>query len=393
MLPEVLGSHGYQTHCVGKTHFYPQRTHLGFDSLESYEGLQNFTGRYTNDYFAWLAERSNGRLDENQAGLSFNSWIARPSPLPEEFHNNSWVASRAIEFIKRRDPTRPFFLNISFHRPHPPIDPPQTYWDEYKSRDLPEVPIGDWSGEHAVPMMDNDGWHGIIDRPALDRARRGYFAQIAHIDNQIGRVQNFIARNDVGPTAIVFTSDHGEMLGDHHLFRKSYAYEGSARVPLIVSVPGRAANDHICEHPAILHDVYATILDIADVDSPSYIEGRSLLPALSPSQSGDFFTREFVQGEHSECYDKSNAMQFIADGKEKYIWFPVTGREQLFDLKSDPQESHDLAGGNSNRLAAWRRELVRMLAERPDGLSDGKRLIPGTSPPSVRAALLENSEA
>ncbi|MDP7611431.1 MAG: hypothetical protein QGH62_03195, partial [Nitrospinaceae bacterium] len=89
--------------------------------------------------------------------------------------------------------------------------------------------------------------------------------------------------------------------------------------------------------------------------------------------------------------DITNAMQFLTDGKEKYIWFPVTGREQLFDLVADPSESHDLAETNSPRLEEWRGELMRRLAERPDGLSDGKRLISGASPPSVRSTLLEET--
>ena len=143
MLPERLGRAGYQTHCVGKTHFYPQRRHCGFDSLDSYEAGQNFDGLYVNDYHEWLRERSAGAFRDFDHGLDSNSWVARPSPLPEELHNNTWVVTKGIEFLRRRDRTRPFFLNLSFHRPHPPIDPPQAYWDMYKDRELPPVPVGD----------------------------------------------------------------------------------------------------------------------------------------------------------------------------------------------------------------------------------------------------------
>ena len=124
MLPQVLGDAGYQTHCVGKTHFYPQRKHCGFHSLDSYEANQNFDGLYVNDYFEWLREKTNGRLRERDHGLDSNSWVARPSHLPEELHNNTWVATKGIEFLRRRDKTRPWLVKQSVHPPPPPRAPP-----------------------------------------------------------------------------------------------------------------------------------------------------------------------------------------------------------------------------------------------------------------------------
>ncbi|HRU07119.1 MAG TPA: sulfatase-like hydrolase/transferase, partial [Candidatus Brocadiia bacterium] len=233
MLAEVLGAAGYQTHCVGKTHFYPQRAHLGFQSLDSYECRQNFDGKYVNDYDEWLRERTGGRVAEPDHGLDSNSWVARPSHLPEELHNNTWVAAKSIEFLRRRDRTRPFFLNMSFHRPHPPIDPPQVFFDLYRGRPLPLPAVGDWAEENDRPADGVNCWRGRLSPNSLDMARWGYYAQIGHIDNQIGRVLRAMTQMRLGPTIILFTSDHGEMLGDHHLFRKTYAYQGSAAVPLI----------------------------------------------------------------------------------------------------------------------------------------------------------------
>jgi arylsulfatase len=402
MLPEVLGNAGYQTYCIGKTHFYPQRSHCGFQGLESYEALQNLDGRYVNDYAEWLRERIGGTGDENVHGLSHNGWPARPSHLPEELHNNSWVAERAIEFMKRRDPTRPFFLNLSFHRPHPPIDPPKVYWDMYKDRSLPPVPIGDWAAEIDDPVDSVDAFRGRFDPDHIDRARRGYYAQIAHIDNQIGRVLNAAPRLQAGPLAVVFTSDHGEMLGDHNLFRKTFAYEGSARIPLIVSLPEKAERDSCFDStPAVLEDVYPTILDIAGVESPGTpdrIDGLSLMPLYgagsddtdSGTGSDAIGERAYVHGEHSACYDAENAMQFLTDGQEKFIWNPVTGAEQLFDLRTDPNECRELScdPNYADRRSHWRQRLVEKLEPRQeDGLSDGKHLIPGASPPAVRRGL------
>ena len=388
MLPQVLGDSGYQTHCVGKTHFFPQRFRGGFHSLESYEGEQNHDGTYVNDYFEWLREKTNGLIQERDSGISHNGWVSRPSHLPEELHNNTWVATRCIEYLRRLDPTRPFFLNASFHRPHPPIDPPRVYWDMYRDLELPPVPVGDWAGIHDVEIDSTDPWHGRLPQPQLDRARRGYFAQISHIDNQVGRILHFLNRARVGPTVIVFSADHGEMLGDHHMFRKTYAYEGSARVPLILRIPDQEPSEMVCPTPAVLEDIYPTILELAGVAVPDRIEGRSLVPVYSGEGLRD---RDFVHGEHSACYDPENAMQFLTDGKEKYIWSPPSGKEQFFDLSRDPDELVDLAGRPEERarLELWRRRMVEHLAPRKqDGLSDGEKLISGVSLPATREGAL-----
>jgi arylsulfatase A-like enzyme len=391
MLPQVLADAGYQTHCVGKTHFYPQRKHCGFQSLESYEGEQNFDGLYVNDYFEWLREKTNGRLEERDHGVDGNSWVARPSHLPEELHNNTWVATKGIEFLRRRDRTRPFFLNLSFHRPHPPIDPPQAFYDMYKNRELPPVPVGEWADVHDVPVTNVNAWHSRLSDKLLAHARRGYYAQVAHIDSQIGRMMRFISRHrDIGPTAFVFTADHGEMLGDHHMFRKTYAYEGSAAVPLIISVPG-GVSGRVCDEPVVLEDLYPTIVECAGERAHDGVEALSLADLATDDEPAPL-GRDYVHGEHAACYDDTEAMQFLTDGKEKYIWFTVTGREQLFDLSNDPGETRDLAAepAAQDRLEMWRKRMVDELAGRErDGLCEGGRLISGIRLPAVRPELLE----
>ncbi len=388
MLAEVLRGGGYQTHCVGKTHFYPQRKHCGFESLDSYEGEQNLDGDYVSDYHEWLREKTNGRLRDRDTGLDGNSWVARPSALPEELHNNTWVVTKAMEFVRRRDKTRPFFLNVSFHRPHPPIDPPEVFWNMYRDVELPPLPAGDWAPMHDKPVGDVNAWEGRLTPRRLELARRGYYAQIAHIDNQIGRLLlSLRSRRGDRPLAIVFTADHGEMLGDHHLFRKTYAYQGSAGVPLLIQAPG-CEGGGVCETAAVLEDLYPTILSIAGVKPPRPADGVDLLPLCR----GEGIRRVHVHGEHSACYDPEEAMQFMTDGREKYIWFTRSGREQLFDLAADPEECHDLAPDPAarERLEAWRTRMIARLSERTeDSLSDGEKLIPGTLLPAVRPRLME----
>ncbi len=389
-LCELLGRAGYQTHVTGKTHFFPQRLHLGFQSMDSYEGAQNFDGRYVNDYWEWLREKGNGLYHEEDHGVDWNAWVARPSHLPEALHVNTWTVTKALDFLRRRDPTRPFFLNISFHRPHPPIDPPAVYWEMFCDKPLPPVPVGDWAERHAREPSSVNAWQARLPSGWLARARRGYYAQIAHLDNQIGRFLMQMRHCRIEePVWYVFTSDHGEMLGDHHLFRKVTPYEGSAKTPLIIVPPG-GSRVQVSEAPVSQPDLMPTFLEMAGVPVPEAVEGRSLLPLLerAPQEVG---WREYVHGEHAANYAPESGNQFVTDGKEKFVWFTLTGEEQFFDLRRDPEERHNAVADPAyrERVDGWRQRLIWELASRPqDGLSDGHRLIPGHNLPSVRPELL-----
>lgn len=389
MLPEVLAYSGYQTHCVGKTHFFPQNKHCGFEGIDSYECWQRLTEWYVDDYEEWLREKTGGQLEERMTGLDDNSWNALPSALPEELHNNTWVVTKGLDFLRRRDRTRPYFLTLSFHRPHPPIDPPQRFWDIYQKKKCDAPHIGDWAYIHDKPADSLQAWEGRLPEEKLVRMRLGYYAQIGHIDSQIGRLlRSLRSRRDM-PDVIIFTSDHGEMLGDHHLFRKTYAYQGSAAVPLIIWEKGKTCGKRV-NVPVTLCDLYPTTMHYAGL--PGRADGCGLdLTGLY--QRGETIRREWIGGEHAACYSTGEAMQFLTDGKEKYIWFTVTGKEQFFDLQKDPYECHDLSGCREaqERLLVWRRRLTQQLSRRKDGLSDGSRLMTGALP-AVREPLTVSNE-
>jgi arylsulfatase len=138
-LPGELAEAGYQTKLVGKIHSIPNRNACGFENMEQHEGLERFPD---DDYTRWLSRQSDGQFDELSHGLGRNSWDARPSHLPEHRHPTTWTTERALSFLETRDPTQPFFLNLSYVRPHTPLDPPQVYWDMYTSRDLPGPYMG-----------------------------------------------------------------------------------------------------------------------------------------------------------------------------------------------------------------------------------------------------------
>ena len=176
-------------------------------------------------------------------------------------------------------------------------------------------------------------------------SRQGYYGSIRFIDDQIGRILEVLhERGFYEDTLILFVSDHGDMLGDHHHWRKCYAYEGSARVPLLVRWPDglvAAGRGQVRDEVAELRDIMPTFLAAAGIEAPDSLDGRSLLDPIAGQVAG---WRDYVDLEHNICYSPRNHWNALADGSWKYIYHALDGREQLFNLRSDPREERDLAG-------------------------------------------------
>ena len=383
-----LAKNGYQTMNVGKTHFHPDRLRLGFHELVLRE-----------EYDQWIDAEIGTPGAKVAHGVTHNSWHARPNHLPEHQMEESWLVGRAIELLDKRDPTLPFFLCLSLNGPHPPWCPPQAYFDMFINRDMPEPAIGEWAQKHEVEAaqpLTVGAWRGRVSDRAMHRTRAAYFAYMAYVDAQIGRLFDYM-RTLLDDCMVIFTSDHGEMLGDHNLWRKSYAYEPSARVPMIVRPPidqsqfssiredtsnletvDWMTSPHNVELEQVvgLEDIMPTLLDAAGLPIPETVEGRSLMPLV---RGEEMPWRDFYHLEHSPAYHPENAHQSLTDGKWKYIWNPITGEEQLFNLEDDPNECVELASrpDQESEVARWRQRLVKELEDRPEGLSDGERLTPG----------------
>ena len=146
---------------------------------------------------------------------------------------------------------------------------------------LPPLPMGDWAQEFDGPVTRVDPERGRLPQRTLDRTCRAYYAQIAHIDYQIGRMVYFLRRQKwLANTCIIFLSDHGEMLGDHYQFAKSSPFEGSAKVPLIIRPADGSAcrRGSRCELPVTHYDLMPTILQEAGLPIPATVEGASRIP-------------------------------------------------------------------------------------------------------------------
>ena len=375
-LPEALKNAGYQTHLCGKIHLFPGRRLYGFMSTDWADGAsQSMPGQPANDYDRWLQE--NGRYMDASFGhgCDQNGFVARPFHMEERFHFTNWCVERAMRFLERCDPTMPFFLNVAFHQPHGPCTPPAYYFDKYMRRELRGPYTADWDSE-----LPNNGkgrspvtYRVDPDAEYIRELRAGYFGCVEHIDHQIGRLLQHVPEN----TVIVFTSDHGDMLGDHGWIRKRHPYEGSAHVPLIVWLPKAlreelgVAPGTVCHEATEVMDLMPTLLDLAGVkDIPTTVDGLSLVPAMQ----GKGLPRSYVHGECCNVPTLDSGMQYLTDGRVKYIWFPALGKEQLFDLQNDPHEQHDLSRDSAHaaELSLWRSRLAEELAGRPEGfVQDG----------------------
>lgn len=361
-LPGCLRETGYQTQLVGKLHLHPQRKRFGYDHMVLSDSANHRpTSPYQsqNDYTTWLRQRGHDH-HSNAHGINGNGRVARPWTLSEELHHTSWVAEMAARFFEGwRDPSMPWFLHVSFVAPHPPLIPPQAYWDRYARRNDLRPAIGQWAPQGAARRgKPADAAAGPFDPDDIREAIAGYYGLINHIDDRIAylidRYFEYANPRAHEPTWIIFSSDHGEMLGDHHLFRKALPYESSAHVPFFITGRNVTAPRGTCDALCGWEDIMPTILDLAGAPIPDGLDGRSLLPAMRRETAG---VRDAIDG---MCEGHAHT-RFIVCGAWKYIWFVKTGEEQLFNLETDPQELQDLSG-DAAALAPMRHRMADIAA-------------------------------
>lgn len=384
-LPSVFADNDYHCQSIGKMHVYPERNKIGFHDVILHDGYLHFSRKKTeklediDDYLAYLRKET-GRADADyfEHGVDCNSYIARPWDKAEYLHPTNYVTARSVDYIRsRRENSQPFFLFTSYHRPHPPYDPPQWAFDLYMQREMPPPSVGNWSEFLSrYANLSPSSPYAKLDSCDIKRAKSGYYGHMTHIDHQINRIMEALEEAHKVNTIIVFLSDHGELLGDHNLFRKSLPYEGSARIPLIFRGPGIERNNRP-DAVAALHDVMPTLLELSGIPIPGDVDGKSLASVMRGKGAA---VRRYLHGEHT--YGEQS-VHFITDGEWKYIWWSGDGREQLFNRKNDPYELHEVSGSSPDNVSLMRGELIRVLAGRPEGYSDGKNLFTGRHVESI----------
>jgi arylsulfatase A-like enzyme len=392
-LPALLAGSGYQTVLVGRNMHQPDESgDCGYQRR-----ILGSTYVAEDDYDRFLKQNApeTGGIRNlvKEMDLTYNHWQARPWPLDDSLHPTAWIVDQSRQVVQQADQEQPLFLTTSFYAPHPPLFAPKKYFDHYAKQTLPSPAKGDWvKWDELTPEGDRPGHRVLLQGETLHNAQAGYYGLIEHLDHEIADLIKAFKRKSQQhkrPWIIIVTSDHGEMMGDHGYFRKCEPYEGSANIPFIFTASselafktGRKINQPVC-----LEDIMPTLLEIAGILSPAPVDGISLLSTLRGQNQR---IREWLHFEHATCYSKAQAYHALTDGKYKYIWRPLNGEEQLFDLEADPQEEHDLSADSSRQttLREWRERLTQRLANRPEGFVQKGRLIAGQDYPPLNKGFL-----
>lgn len=316
-------------------HVSPPRKLCGFHHIDLHDGYLHatrntnndvrFSYEHTDDYFHWLKQQVSHPIDLNDAGLDCNSWVARSFPYEERLHPTNWATEKAIDFLRWRDTDQPFFLKLSYVRPHSPLDSPEHYFDMYMDlfKELSHEEFTNWVKDmgHELPVDTVDGLRGTLSIIDYKRMLAGYYGLITHIDHQINRFLIHLQENLLlQDTILLFTSDHGDQLGEHALFRKGYPYQGSIHIPLIIWDPGEniAAKDKLkttVDDIIELRDVLPTLIDLTQQALVTDVDGYSIKPLLFKDNQESW--KDYLHGKHiSGAYSS----QFILKKEWKYIW-------------------------------------------------------------------------
>ena len=357
---QTLQKHGYYTAGAGKLHYlatWPAGTpvgkilnlvelkdrmkEFGFDDLWESAGKQLMLRNFC-DYGNYLEEKGLREeyltfIEESleaEEGIIHKPEAVRPAFLQEKDYVDVVTADRALDFLRDRPKEKPFYLFVSFCCPHMPFDPPQEWIER-----IPYEEKDDFIEDISLTQEQKEG---------LWKKRRNYKAMIALVDAQIGRILDYLEENDLmDSTALLFTSDHGEMLGDHNRMGKAVPYRESCTVPLAIRHPGFLRGG-LCNSPVSLVDLAATILDIAGID-PAELEGQKL--AFSNQLPGHSLL-PILRGEKDSVREYSfsesgREWQMLETADWKYVFRPAAStadewKEELYHKKSDPAEQKNL---------------------------------------------------
>ena len=393
----------------------PRFTSLG-DLMDGFRSVGAFEPTM-DGYFGWLAHQGY-RLPPRREDI----WLPegenavpgvtdRPSRIPAALSDTAYFTDRALTYLKGVG-DKPWFLHLGYYRPHPPFIAPAPYHALYRPEDMPApVRAATWEEEaRQHPLLDfylrgisqGSFFHGAggaasgLDDGAIRRMRATYAGLIREIDDQLGRVFAYLEETGQWEdTLVIFTSDHGEQLGDHYLLGKIGYFDESFRIPLVVKPAGGADRPgHVESAFTESVDVMPTILDWLGGEIPRACDGCSLLPILDGGEAPagwrdllhyeyDFRDVFYSRPESSLglSMDQSS-LCVVQDARYKYVHFAALP-PLLFDLEADPHQFHDLAGDPAQagvvrdyaqRALSWRmthaEKTLTAFRATPGGLED-----------------------
>lgn len=343
--PKILRAAEYRTKAVGKMHMAPTYLDVGFDEMLLTE--QNGPGRWDDDYHRYLMELDlydHNDLEDQELNHReharkeyWDTLGALVSNLPDSCHSTTWVGDKTFLSLESWSEEGGNLVMASFIKPHHPFDPPAPWHEMYDPEKLAILP--GWVDQcfpEDIAVSPGYFRHADMTEAQLRRAMAYYYATISHIDVQVGRLVGYLkSRGLYDNTLIVFTSDHGEYMGQRHLLLKAnLTYESLLKVPLIIKWPGNKSAGEVSDRLVNNIDLAPTICAAAGCAPPASMSGEDL------AQPGK---REFLfaQGPH-------NKHTVIRDQKRKFIYFDDEAKKvevrQFFDLEKDPWELNDVEG-------------------------------------------------
>ncbi len=354
--PKVLSDHGYETVTIGKNQFLPPRRHHGYDRMLLMESCPEY--REQDDYALSLKEAGWGHILNLHGCENLLFHIPQQAIIPEELKGDTWVADRAINFLKENGGRHPWLMKVSWLSPHPPQNPSARFADIYTDVELPE-PIRS-NTPLSKPTMENVKLTEGLSDKLQKRYRQLYYSSISQMDYNLGRILDALEKTGQRDnTLILFTSDHGEMLGDHGALEKGLPYDSCTRIPFILSFPGTIPPGEVENSFADLNDVFPTIMDAAGINisyKNTTFPGESLLAGADQ-----------VRKDRSVQYVEYSAglRRWISLRTKlyKYNYYYNGGYEELFDLKEDPSEQTNILFGESREDPAIQ-EVCEMLRSR-----------------------------
>ncbi|MFQ6078261.1 MAG: sulfatase [Thermodesulfobacteriota bacterium] len=357
-LMSVLSTNGYHTQAIGKMHFIPPREPFGFDRMWLSEEIPS---RIEDDEFLQdLVGAGYGHAEEPHGMRSYMYYIPQVSQLPEDMHTTAWTGRKSVEYLSEMaGANRPFFLWTSFIKPHPPFDPPVPYNRMYNPCDM-EDPIQEPNAEENYTFwnykQNRYKWmESMRDNVFLRTQKAFYYACISFIDKQIGHILEALERNGQRDnTIVIFTSDHGEYLGDHYCFGKRGFQDSAARVPFIISFPGRLPEGQRYDFLVGHADIMPTILELCGITYKEKQSGRSLIRQMENVRE----RRAYFFGQYNR---REKAVYLSMDAEWKYIYCVGGKREILYNYIQDPKEVVNRA--SDPRCAEVKERLKRALVE------------------------------
>lgn len=375
---EDLQSSGYHCVNIGKMHSWPYDTPLGFHQRYVVENKDRYLeGRYYFD--EWDKGLRARGLVKQQRELyrkmaDYNERLgAFEWDLPEDAHSDMFVGDMATWWIDTYPRTEPLFLEIGFPGPHPPYDPVKRYADPYLAKELPiqDVTEEELAGQpppllemrqHNVEVDHDSVVHALMPSAEQRHRQRAYYlANVTMIDEKVGAILAALDRQGyLENSVVIFTSDHGDCLGDHGHSQKWTMYDIITRMPTIVWAPGRFQGgrqiDALCQQM----DLGPAILELAGVEVPSSVEAVSLLPAL---RGEEWTGREYVYAEQGRdgILQTTDLMTMVRSRDWKLVHFMGETYGQLFDLNADPTEINNL--WDDPQAAEQKKRLLQELRE------------------------------